>query len=243
MTKHIFIIIALLSILTVSSGIALPAIRVNIIAIDTVPETTASIRPENLRWMLSVLNRDFHSFDNRRFANFILGKIITYTESCQLDPTIAATAHGRARWTALRATGRNGIPRSPLMDPAALNIFLYHDPDSNARSTGAFYNRWISKNGNRQTLWYPTALLHWRVLKNKYEKLVLHEVGHAFGLSHVRPEEPGSRYPSNIMSGDEHDPTLSDPTRGYFFTQSQSAILLRNISFFEKTASHHETDL
>lgn len=196
-----------------------PTIPVHVAAITERSEVTQVFTDEKIRWIIDNLNQEFRSGDGTQLLRFELKAVTRSAEAREQAPTFFGIDDQKQ----LHNNIKQAI-KDPLMHADKLNIYVFMNSRGMSASNGGNYCAYRSKAGAKTTDCYTWLLLDWEVLAKQNSRILLHEVGHVFGLPHVTRANPDKKSPeNNVMVGDKNPSPQPLPTgeSGYYFTPSQ----------------------
>ncbi|GBF50973.1 hypothetical protein LPTSP4_25040 [Leptospira ryugenii] len=180
---------------------------------------------ESLHWFSDTLNQEFHSGEGESLAEFYIIGISTPEEIAKDWPQLSKISSSKEFWSQ-----KKEMMMHPMFRKDAINLFIFSNPEKTQRSQGGLIIKAKNVNGKRFTEYFSWILFEKKAFLKKDDKLLLHEAGHAFSLTHVKPINgiDETSQDRNIMTGSEDTPeTLPEGESGYYFTPSQSETIKR----------------
>lgn len=200
-----------------------PLIPLHITIISERPEAVAVFTQENFNWIANTLSDEFKSGDGENLVRFELKKITTLAETETANSAIFGIENHNDFNKRIKE-----IIKTPMFQKDMFNIYIYHNEKGNMLSNGGIYCYRKTVAGTPQEDCYARVLLHWKAVAKKNKLVLLHESGHALGLSHVTFANSDKKSPENNVMAADGNPTpkpLPPGESGYYFTPSQVATI------------------
>lgn len=206
---------------------------VNIVVLANKPSVLANLSQDGLRREADILNTYFVGKNGEQPLGFRL-KSIYFPRELANTPCKALLLLGN--YPGEYQSGRfkkfyNACPDSRVVDPAAINFYVYDGYDDAHGFAGMDSHG--HNNGDR-----PFVLIDWQRLNHTLQSPEEHEMGHAFGLEHVCAAGAGTQTPTNIMASSDCG-LGSGGLRNLGFNAGQLAIIRQHAQRISNRFNNH----
>lgn len=219
--------LAFLAVALAAPAFAEPArFPVHFVVITANPDAKAAATVAAFQREIDLLNEHFRSAKGERPVTFVYKSASLYADVAKSDCELVKLGDAAKKWKAYDAFKACKDPK--VVDPQAI-VFMVFDSWSEEKKFEDM-DSMGGRAGNR-----PFVALDYRRLGHQIQSPEEHEMGHAFGLSHVC--EPGAKPDSstNIMSSHQDCAGSKGGLRDRGFDEGQMATIRKRIALYEKT--------